>query len=497
MGNSNKRSGNRSANSHEKDNVSIGQERIKGAITNNYTFNELMKSNPMYSSTEDLKKEYLKNEKHNNNNFSKSNYDIIVNLDLLSSLYEGIKIEKEKTFDDSLKEMTTNVLGIVGNSKSGKTFLLEKIMNEKIGNGDRTKGISVKYSKDKSKNVTIIDTEGLDLITNTKDCFSNEKINKLIRDKVLTREFLLNFVLENSNVLIFVTNSLSLDDIKINNLIKEKSGSQTVIVIHNFDTIEEIDYAKACIETFKKSFPKLKEQKYNIVNDKDSEESKNYNQLFFRDNYKRMRDNHEVNILHVLYCKEGSNAGKYYNPSTIKFIQKQISVITNLQKLDILQKLRSFIADNSPFYFSDILREEDVDVGDDLLSINKSENKEEDGKKKSFIPRNMIYIKDNQFWIYIELPYPPVGFKATPKLLDKDNTFIFQGEIKNPDKDKSYRHYMSTISMGKFELYVKIPAKVGVLSSTKVKDKAKGKGYIGISYCFSKPKNQSDDDDDD
>ena len=92
----------------------------------------------------------------------------------------------------------------------------------------------------------------------------------------------MNFVLENSNVLIFVTNSLSLDDIKINNLIKEKSGSQTIIVIHNFETIESIDEAKKNIETFKKSFPNLKEQKYNVVNDKDSEESKKYNQLFYR-----------------------------------------------------------------------------------------------------------------------------------------------------------------------------------------------------------------------
>ena len=126
------------------------------------------------------------------------------------------------------------------------------------------------------------------------------------------------------------------------------------------------------------------------MNDIDSEESKKYNQLFYRDNYKRTRDNNDVNILHFLYCKEGSEAGNFYNPSSITFIQKQISVITNLQKLNLLKQLKSFIVNNSSFYFRDILREGDVDLQDNYIKIQKSGNHEEVHMKKSFVPRNMI-----------------------------------------------------------------------------------------------------------
>ena len=489
-----------SYHSARKETPVVQKNEIQGRIQNDFKNLLNSKKEIFYNPTKQLKQRYSNNSNKvsffPNKKSLKDNYDIIVHLDSVSSLTDenGIKIEYN-SFDTKFNEMSTNVVGIVGNSKSGKTFLLSKILNEEIGNGDRTKGICVKYSKDRSKNVTIIDSAGLDLITNTKDCFSNETINKLIRDKVLTREFILNFVLENSNVLIFVTNSLSLDDIKINNLIKEKSDSQTIIVIHNFETIESIDEAKKSIETFKKSFPNLKEQKYNVVNDKDSEESKKYNQLFYRDNYKRTRDNNDVNILHFLYCKEGSEAGNFYNPSSITFIQKQISVITNLQKLNLLKQLKSFIVNNSSFYFRDILREGDVDLQDNYIKIQKSGNHEEVRMKKSFVPRNMIYIKDDQFCIVIELPYSPTGFKATSKLIDKDNTFTFEGEIKLPDRDNDSKNYVSNISRGKFELYVKIPIKVGVLSSNKIKDKNKGKGFITLCYGFSQPKNQSDDDD--
>ena len=91
---------------------------------------------------------------NNNNNIDIQNEDnIIENED------EKIEVE-EKNFDIDIDKTNNSVIGILGLSNVGKSYLLSLFTGQELPTGDsiHTKGISVK----KIKNFIILDCEGID-----------------------------------------------------------------------------------------------------------------------------------------------------------------------------------------------------------------------------------------------------------------------------------------------------------------------------------------------
>ena len=202
-------------------------------------------------------------------------YDIIFDIDSLENLKQnGWKIIKatengyEKYLDKKNKNCT--LVSVLGSKNTGKSFILSKISNIEIPHGVNisTKGLSVIYP-DYDDSVIFLDTTGLDAPLCEDDEFFNFddeeinkiyeekknenknvsikdyicedeyiiKITKLIRDKTLTNEFIKKFVINYSNVNIYVIDSEM--DLKEQNFYKYFLEDKINIIIHNLKTFKE------------------------------------------------------------------------------------------------------------------------------------------------------------------------------------------------------------------------------------------------------------------
>ena len=141
-----------------------------------------------------------------------------------------------------------------------------------------TKGLSLKYY---DRHV-LLDSSGFECpvlineINQNEESESNNQMLDKSRDKLFTENFIQNYIIQYSNVLILVFGILSLSEqkllIRIKKVYKEiltKQPEKKLIIIHNlqtYETKEEVDtYIK---ETLLKSASfKVKKTKQNFVNE--------------------------------------------------------------------------------------------------------------------------------------------------------------------------------------------------------------------------------------
>ena len=208
-----------------------------------------------------------------------------------------------------------------------------------------TKGLSLKYY---DRHV-LLDSSGFECpvlineINQNEESESNNQMLDKSRDKLFTENFIQNYIIQYSNVLILVFGILSLSEqkllIRIKKVYKEiltKQPEKKLIIIHNlqtYETKEEVDtYIK---ETLLKSASfKVKKTKQNFVNE----------DIDF------LHDVEDNSIYHLIYAREGSIAGEFYNNSTINAIKTMNIMNTNAGKYDYQQTLNDHIKNMSKRY---------------------------------------------------------------------------------------------------------------------------------------------------
>ena len=193
----------------------------------------------------DIKNIFLPKTKYENNTF----YDVIVKMNSLRELlFDGWEICCSNQFEN-YKNNLRYVISVLGEGNSGKSFLLERIFNVDIPNGfsQKTEGISVKYLE--NFNFALIDTSGLrqsinktyknllkkliqeetnkteiniDEIKNNNKKLFNKCLKKLIFDKKITEEFIVDFALKKSNIILIVVGQMTINEqIFLNKIINE------------------------------------------------------------------------------------------------------------------------------------------------------------------------------------------------------------------------------------------------------------------------------------
>jgi hypothetical protein len=97
-------------------------------------------------------------------------YDIIIDVKSIKSIKEGWKVisseEGKKRYKEYKKQKLLKI-GAIGNSKKGKSFLLNKIskIDLKIGVSNQTNGLSIKYpelKKNSKGHIIILDSAGFE-----------------------------------------------------------------------------------------------------------------------------------------------------------------------------------------------------------------------------------------------------------------------------------------------------------------------------------------------
>ena len=294
---------------------------------------------------------------NNNNNIDIQNEDnIIENED------EKIEVE-EKNFDIDIDKTNNSVIGILGLSNVGKSYLLSLFTGQELPTGDsiHTKGISVK----KIKNFIILDSEGIDAALTKeniakelypKENLLNKNINEsdslieqIARDKKAVELFIQDFIIEKSDIIVIVVGPLTLQEQKMINQIVTTTKKETIYIIHNLKNFYSKEQIQDYIEnTFKQNIffkqgQKITEQFYKPKKDlKDKEEE--YNQYFLE------KYNDSRIVLHFIMGSNIKESHNYcFNKTVIDFFKNEISSIRR-KEFDLFKEIRDFLVEKGENY---------------------------------------------------------------------------------------------------------------------------------------------------
>ena len=461
-----------------------------------------------------MKEDILHSTKYNNIDPTKF-YDTIIDFDSLKISCEekGFKIlfsENGNKNYEKRKKQNSTIVGVIGNANKGKSYILSKISNEELPRGYSvsTKGISVKYPKIEIRPFIILDSAGSEtpLIKNSDNEYINESnnvnfelINELARDKIATQNFIQDFIYFYSNILIIIVGQLTNDEQKLINRIKSNNrNKKTIFIIHNLMFIETIKNVETIIENIiKKSITFNKLSKRNIISESDDRKNNYY--------YLEAIDDKST-IVHLIMAREGTEAGKYYNQSTIDFLKKQIIIETFTKNFDIIESFKKFLSMCSGTYMEKPIGIDDIEYDNRQKKII-IKTKKKIILKKYFINEigiSNFYGKiiepfydykqsEDQMEIMIELPGIDLkkNFKIIYKLNICDGNYIFTycGKI-NSDADDSLKNI--NLLFGNFEeseyrLQLTFPISDGVIKSSKPKIKKDAKNaLVTLIYEYDK-----------
>jgi hypothetical protein len=467
-------------------------------------------------------------------NYDKTNYidgyDIIVDIKSFKPLLKNgwkIKFPNNKNIYEKNKTKPTIIVGVVGNGNKGKSFVLQKLSNYKIPEGFaiKTEGLSIKFSETENKNIAILDSAGQEtplLEMKDEECIEeknqkendnnfhiidsnnensesineintnsskdnnktknnlnekndgkNEEIEEYARDKLLSENFLQKFIIKKSNTLLVVIGNMTLSEQKLLTRIKSQANQQIIVVhnLQNFVLIKQVeDYIKNTLLKLKLISLERNVYQQNYEDNKNEKEDNKYNKYYFVENKEK--------VIHVILANEYSEAGNYYNETTLKYLKKKIDTTDNRKVFNVIDDIKNFFLETSNDIIEENIKKDDIYFDEKSNSIKLKENIntitlkkyliDELGftlQKSGYSPKYSQYLKDNKLIFKIE--FPGKGRIIPDLRIGKgDYIFIFSGEKyidkeliddKTNNNKKKLKLEYSNRENGSFYLEIKIP----------------------------------------
>ena len=316
-------------------------------------------------------------------------YDIIININAMKSLLDkGWKEEfpNDKKKYDEKKDKESVIVSVIGNANKGKSFILAKLSDVDLPSGFeiQTKGLSVKYPTIENKNIILLDTAGFQTplvendvykLSDDKDTLQEEKylneVTELSRDKQMTECLLQKFVLTQANILICVVGELTYSEQKFLNKIKKDIQDKRLFVVHNLQNFTKKEQVVNYIKDILMISLTFKLKEYVMINFENQNENEKKNNLYYLEQFEEDKEDEntqiEHDIVHLIMANDKSEAGDYYNESTIKYLKNQISTFVGIKKFPIEEKLKKFLFNIS----KEIMEEQIKDIND----INTDDNR--------------------------------------------------------------------------------------------------------------------------
>ena len=372
-----------------------------------------------------------------------------------------------------------------------------------------------------SKNIIHIDNinENKDLkkILNEKFEEENEEenIEEYSRDKLLTEYFLEKFILQKSNVLIIVVGPMTISEQKLLTKLKNQSLEKDLFVIHNLQNYIYIKQVKNYIKNtlLKLRMINLKKRIYQNIdfNNNNNNENEQKNKIYY------IEEKNKKNIIHLILANDYSEAGEYYNTTTISYLKKKIEGIEKRKKFAVIEEIQEFLLKYSKELIEENLKKENIIFDQNknsikLKNINSITLKKYlvdeldfNIQKDGYLPKFSYVVKDNKLVIKIELPG---GGKIKPSLeiTKGDYIFKFEGEkngdleIENDKKnnEKKIKLEFNNRENGKYVLNINIPQNVIHINNISNKPKLieKEKGVFcyeyEVEYLLDKKENNNE-----
>ena len=360
-------------------NLKINQFEINH-ISEKKIFKNLLSSNTLnlnFTGKEKKKNDNLISSNILNINYTKKkeeiqtlNYDCVIEMKRMLDLLEsGWQIFYSEEFKNYLEGKAMELLiGILGDKFSGKTFILNNLFNKKLINPNKDINSSLSFKIDeKNENIVFLDSLGSNL---TPNYFSFEKIDenlpeiekeKRIKDNIvfthINELFIRNFVLELSNVCLYIVSFLTNSELERLNEIK-KTFNKKVIIIHNVKTLNSLneidDYYNNVL---------LKELELN----KEMIIGGNY-YYYFSD---EINEDKKERLLHLILGNDNILEMKKYNKEIIDFIKNQIST-KKKGNCDFMKIFQDFFKEFALQYF-DVKLKNKMDEISFMPSLKESE----------------------------------------------------------------------------------------------------------------------------
>lgn len=309
-------------------------------------------------------------------------YDIIVDINSMQDIKrEGWKIKMNENGRKLSEDKSQNkrlIIGVLGNRNKGKSFILQALSGEKMQTGTtiNTIGLSIKYSENK---YVLLDCAGSEspILGEITD------LQNVSRDKLFTESFLQSYIIKNSNTLLLVVGILTFSEQKlINKISKElkslnyKGKNKNLIIIHNLQTFER----KSQVENYIKNTLKISAS-FKLETEQSNFD--NNDEFFF--------DGNNDLIKHFIYARENSEAGNFYNKSTINKIKNLYTIETNKYIYDYKQTIISHFKEMGEQIY-DFKEKVNLDL-EEVKNVNKPyatpmENIETYDENKEVIEKN-------------------------------------------------------------------------------------------------------------
>jgi len=445
-------------------------------------------------------------------------------------------------------------IGIIGNSNKGKSFILSKISKIKLPSGAdiRTEGLSIKYpeiKEYKNRKLVLLDSAGLEtpvlleeiseyikdnniqekenpveisennannsenkinnsedhnnnindnnsnkdfpsIINNNKKIDLNDNCEKAFKEKskekIMTELFLQNYIMHNSDILILVVGILTYSEQKLINRIKTEMKNQNIekplFIIHNlvlYDTIDKVEKHIENVLLKCATFRLEKAEKFNTG-------------LEIENGIHYYEKGSKPIIYHLIMANDISDAGEYYNPYTIQFIENSFQYLTDLKNYDVIESLKERFITLSKDYFErpiskgELLDNESI-FNNKKLSLKQNENEKLDIKLKcclidelgfsnfkgnGFIPKYNYFKDGDNICLRVEVPG---NYKINCGKIQYRGEYTIipiNGEkIKDSIPKKIEENLYTTRDFGKFEVNIYLQTEKFNIKNEKVNPK--------------------------
>ena len=370
------------------------------------------------------------NEIIGNQTFVKPNfvdfYDIIVHIDSIKDINKGWKIEMNQNGQQNYQKYKNEKvikIGVIGNANKGKSFILSKLSKMELPSGMsiKTEGLSIKYPDTTefiNRRIVLLDSAGLETpVLQSDETSTNENQNNFFkekcREKLITELFLQNYIINNSDILIVVVDSLTFSEQKLLLKIKREMNraklSIPLYIIHNLKSFTSVEQVEDYIEnTLLKSATFALEKGHNI-----STKIEQNTGIYF---YEKLK---EWKIFHLIYANENSKAGQKYNQYTLNLIENNFA--------NIIDK---------PFDVIDSIKERYIEISKDIIERTKSDKTITKESFDDSVP-NLIKLKDEsevtlKKCLIDELGFSNLkanNFEPTYNIYKKNNNLIVRFEV--------------------------------------------------------------------
>lgn len=325
---------------------------------------------------------------HNTDQPASAFYDIIIKSDSFRHLKKepntenygwNVVIRDGFKYENAIKKELV-IVSVIGNRNKGKSYMLSKLANIQLpcGTSVRTEGISAKYPEIDNTSLLVLDSAGFETaLVETEDFKLSNKIdpttaeemkNEIARDRSVVELFTQKFVLSNSDVIIAVVSQLTFTEQQLLIRIKKEQlkGNKKLLVLHNlynFTTKQQVeDHIKNIL--LKSQTFSLEEKHY--IRFDTTEKSLNENDIYYHEN------ENGKSIEHLIFARDDTEAGKYYNESSKRFLRELVTSTTNTNKIDLVKKMQLFLRGMSKDIFENEISKDYIKFDNNKIYIDEN-----------------------------------------------------------------------------------------------------------------------------